>query len=70
LQLVRREVTIAEAAAALHVDRSTFMRIRTVAKEGALAALAASKPGVQARERDSELELAKTEVARLSEACN
>ena len=68
LQLVRQEVTIAEAAAAQHVDRSTIMRIRTVAKEGALAALAASKPGVAARERDYELELAKAEVARLSEA--
>jgi transposase-like protein len=67
LQLVRQEVTIAEAAAVQHVDRSTIMRIRTVAKEGALAALAASKPGVQARERDYELELAKAEVARLSE---
>ena len=59
LQLVRQEVTIAEAAAAQHVDRSTIMRIRTVAKEGALAALAASKPGVAARERDYELEAAK-----------
>ncbi len=68
LQLVRQEVTMAEAAAALHVDRSTIMRIRMVAKEGALSALAASKPGVQARERDYELELAKAEVARLSEA--
>jgi transposase len=68
LRLVRREVTIAEAAAAQQVDRSTIMRIRTVAKEGALAALAASKPGVQAKERDYELELAKAEVARLSEA--
>ena len=38
LQLVRQEVTIAEAAAGQHVDRSTIMRIRTVAKEGALAA--------------------------------
>jgi hypothetical protein len=45
LQLVGQEVTIAEAAAERHVDRSTIMRIRTVAKEGALAALAASKPG-------------------------
>ncbi len=54
LQLIRGEVTIAEAAAAQHVDRSTIMRIRTVAKEGALAALAASKPGVGARERDYE----------------
>jgi len=68
LQLVRQEVTMAEAAAAHHVDRSTIVRIRTVAKEGALAALAASKPGVGARERDFELELAKAEVGRLSEA--
>ncbi len=68
LQLVRQEVTIAEAAAAHRVDRSTIMRIRTVAKEGALAALAAAKPGMPARERDYELEAAKAEVARLSEA--
>lgn len=68
LQLVRQEVTIAEAAAQQHVDRSTIMRIRMIAKEGALAALAACKPGVQAKERDYELELAKAEVARLSEA--
>ena len=67
LRLVGQEVTIAEAAAAQHVDRSTIMRIRTVAKEGALTALAASKPGVRASERDYELELAKAEVARLSE---
>ena len=67
LQLVRQEVTIAEAAAQQQVDRSTIMRIRTVAKEGALAALAASKPGVQARERDYELESARAEVTRLSE---
>jgi hypothetical protein len=69
LQLVGQEVTIAEAAAQRHVDRSTIMRIRTVAKDGALAALAASKPGVQAKERHYELELAKAEVARLTEAC-
>jgi transposase-like protein len=67
LQLVRQEVTIAEAATEHRVDRSTIMRIRTVAKEGALAALAASKPGVGAKDRDYELEAAKAEVARLSE---
>jgi transposase len=68
LQLVRQEVTVAEAAADHGVDRSTIMRIRTVAKEGALAALAASKPGVSARQRDYELAAAKAENARLSEA--
>lgn len=68
LQLVRQEVTVAEAAADQQVDRSTIMRIRTVAKEGALAALAASKPGAASRQRDYELEAAKAENARLSEA--
>ena len=69
LRLVRQEVTIAEAAATEQVDRSTIIRIRTVAKEGALAALAASKPGAGAKARDYELEQANAEVARLSEAC-
>jgi transposase len=68
LQLVRQEATIAEVAAQEHVDRSTIMRIRTVAKEGALAALAASKPGVGAKQRDYELEMARAENARLGEA--
>jgi transposase len=69
LQLLRQEVTIAEAAAAQQVDRSTIMRIKEVAKQGALSALASSKPGVKTRERDYELEAAKAEIARLSEAC-
>jgi transposase len=68
LQLVRQELTIAEAADTHQVDRSTIMRIRTVAKDGALAALAESRPGVKARERDVELEAARAEVARLSQA--
>jgi transposase len=69
LQLVRQESTVAEVAAAQQVDRSTIMRIKTVAKEGALAALAASKPGAGSKQRDYELEAAKAEIARLSEAC-
>jgi hypothetical protein len=52
LQLVRQEVTMAEAADAHQVDRFTIMRTRTVAKEGALAE---SRPGVKARARDVEL---------------
>ncbi|MCK5641650.1 MAG: hypothetical protein KAJ19_12690 [Gammaproteobacteria bacterium] len=68
LQLVRQEVTVAESATDHQVDRSTIMRIRTVAKEGALGALSASKPGAAARQRDYELEAAKAENARLSEA--
>jgi transposase len=69
LQLLRHKVTIAEAAAAQQVDRSTIVRIKEIAKQGALSALAAFKPGVKSRERDYELEQAKAEIARLSEAC-
>jgi len=69
LQLVRQEATVAEVATTQQVDRSTIMRIKQVAKEGALTALAASKPGVKTRQRDYELEAAKAEIARLSEAC-
>jgi transposase-like protein len=69
LQLMRQEATVAEVAASQQVDRSTIMRIKQVAKDGALSALAASKPGVKGRERDYELAAAKAEIARLSEAC-
>ena len=68
LQLVRGETTVAAAATAAGVDRSTIMKVRQVAKEGALAALSASKPGVGKTPRDMELEAANAEIARLSEA--
>ena len=68
LRLVRQEVTMAEAAAAHQVDRSTIVWIRTVAKEGALAALTGSRPGVKARGRDYEVESLRVENARLAEA--
>jgi transposase len=68
LQLVRGETTIGEAADRLGVDRSTIMRLRTVAKDGALAALAESKPGVRQARRDLELEAARAEAARLGKA--
>ena len=68
LQLVRGETTINTAAEAAGVDRSTIMRLRQVAKDGALAALAESKPGVGKTVRDVELEAANAEIARLSEA--
>jgi len=68
LQLVRQEVTMAEAASQWRVDRTTIVRIRTVAKEGALAALAESRPGIKARARDFELEAVKAENARLADA--
>ena len=67
LQLLRGETTIGEAADRFEVDRSTIMRIREVARQGALEALATSKPGVQPTKRDLELEAARAEAARLGE---
>ena len=68
LALVRGEVTTREAADRAGVDRSTVMKLRQVARQGALDALAASRPGVRAAGRDPELAAAEAEVARLSEA--
>ena len=69
LRLVRDEVTIAQAATQAGVDRSTIIRVRQVAKDGAMAALAASKPGTPGTsQQDFELEEANAEIARLSEA--
>jgi transposase len=63
LQLVRQETTIGEAADHWEVDRSTIMRLREVAKQGALAALAESRPGTRSKEQD--LELAQAKAAQI-----
>ncbi len=69
LRLVRGEATIAQAATEAGVDRSTIIRVRQVAKDGALAALAASRPGSPGKSaRDLELQEAHAEIARLGEA--
>jgi transposase len=44
------------------------MRLRTVAKDGAILAPAESKPGVQQARRDLELQAARSEAAGLGEA--
>jgi transposase-like protein len=68
LALLRGELTAAEAADRAGVDRSTIMRVKEVAKQGALDALAASKPGGRHDGPDPELVAARAEIARLSEA--
>ena len=69
ISLIRGEESIAQAADRAGVDRSTVMKLRTVARQGALDALAASKPGVRAGGGpDPELAAAKAEIARLTEA--
>jgi transposase len=62
------EFTTIEAADRAGVDRSTVMRVRQVAKQGALDALSASKPGVRSGGVDPELADARAEIARLSKA--
>jgi transposase-like protein len=68
LRLVRAEATIAEAADQAGVDRTTVMKLRTVAKQGALDALAASRPGVRTNGVDPELAAARAEIERLGNA--
>lgn len=66
--LLRGEYTTVQAADRAGVDRTTIMRVRQVAKQGALDALAASRPGVKTGGVDPELAEARAEIARLSEA--
>ncbi len=69
LQLVRGEATIAQAATQAGVDRSTIIRVRQVAEDGAMAALSASRPGTAGKSvRDIELAEANAEIDRLGEA--
>jgi transposase len=68
LQLATGELSQSEAADRFGIDRSTVMRIRQVAKQGALEALAASKPGVRQAREDAELAAARAEIQRLGEA--
>ncbi|MGH2689261.1 MAG: hypothetical protein ACRDKW_10715 [Actinomycetota bacterium] len=68
MQLVRQEATIGEAADRAGVDRTTVMKLRTVAKQGALDALAVSRPGVRTNGVDAELAAARAEVERLGNA--
>lgn len=68
LQLVRGEMTIIAAADAAGVDRATVMRLRSVAKQGALDALSASRPGGKTNGVDPELAQARAEVTRLGDA--
>ena len=68
LELVSGDTTQRQAAERWNVDATTIMRIRRVARAGALSALAQSKPGVrQGGGEDAELAAARAEIARLEE---
>jgi len=66
-QLLTGEVTQRGAAERWSVDPTTIMRIRKVARESALAGLAASRPGRRGEAVDAELAAARAEIERLSE---
>ena len=69
-QLLTGELTQRQAAEQWNVDPTTIMRIRRVGREGALSALAQSRPGVRAgasSARDAELAATRAEIARLEE---
>ncbi|MFZ2546914.1 MAG: hypothetical protein WAX12_02905 [Candidatus Microthrix subdominans] len=68
MQLVRGETTVSEAAERARVDRATVAKLKTVARDGALEALAASRPGRRGKQRDIELEEARVEAERLRTA--
>src|SRR3954447_6452849 len=68
-QLLTGELTQRQAAEQWNVDPTTIMRIRRIGREGALAALAQSKPGRREGSgvQDAELAAARAEIARLEE---
>ena len=68
LEVTSKELTQADAARKWQVDVSTVIKIRRLAKDAALAAFAASKPGRPRSPFEAELEAAQAENARLSEA--
>ena len=67
VRMLTGQVTRADAAAEAGVDRSTITKLRAVARDGAIAALQASKPGKPKHSRAEAAELAelRAEVDRL-----
>ena len=66
LRILTGELTTNEAAAHAGVDRSTVLKLRKVAKDGAIAALQSSRPGRRNSAVDGELVQLRAENARLS----
>jgi transposase len=68
LEVTSQQLTQADAARKWGVDVSVVIRLRRLAKDAALAAFAASKPGRVLSVEQVELEELRLENARLSEA--
>ena len=67
VRILTGQITQAAAATEVGVDRTVITRIRAVARDGAIAALQASKPGKPAVSKQDQTEIAglQAEVARL-----
>lgn len=67
VRMLSGQITQADAAAEAGVDRSVITRLRAVARDGAIAALQASRPGRQrqSRQESSEAAALRAEVERL-----
>jgi transposase len=67
VRVLTGQITQGAAATELGVDRTVITRIRTVARDGAIAALQASKPGKSSVNRVEQTEIVglQSEVARL-----
>ena len=68
LEVTSQEISQADAARKWGVDVSVIIRLRALARDAALAAFAASKPGRMPSPEQVELEAALAENDRLSEA--
>lgn len=68
LEVTSQELTQADAARKWRVDVSTVIKLRRLAKDGALAAFAASKPGRVRSAQDLEIEELEADNERLGEA--
>lgn len=67
LEVCSQQLTQADAARKWNVDVSTVIKLRRLAKDGALAAFAALKPGRPPSVEQVELEACRQECARLTE---
>ena len=68
VEVTSQQISQADAARKWGVDVSTVIKLRRLAKDGALAAFAASRPGRPLSVEQVEIEELRAENARLSEA--
>jgi len=70
VRMLTGQITTVQAAAEAGVDRSTIMTLKRVARDGAIAALEASRPGRRklAASESAELARLRGEIDRLSGA--